>query len=54
MLNLQERTQELVNERNQLITRINEINGVLKEFDQIAKAVAEETEKNPTEEENDG
>tara|TARA_Y100001963_G_scaffold59808_1_gene83590 strand:- start:311 stop:466 length:156 start_codon:yes stop_codon:yes gene_type:complete len=51
MLNLQERAQELLNERNQLVTRVAEINGALQELDQIAKAASEE---NPTEEEDNG
>ena len=47
MLNLQERAQELLNERQQLITRIAEINGALQELDRIIQST-------PTEEETDG
>ena len=47
MPNLQERAQELVNERQQHITRIAEINGALQELDRIIQST-------PTEEENDG
>ena len=52
MLNLQERAQELLNERQQLITRIAEINGALQELDRLAQ----EANENPTtsEEENNG
>ena len=45
MPNLQERAQELVNERSQLVTRVAEINGALQELERLI---------NPTEEENDG
>ena len=54
MPNLQERAQELLNERQQLITRIAEINGALQELDKLAQAAAEENETNPTEEERNG
>ena len=37
MPNLQERANELVKERNDLITRINEINGALQELDRIVR-----------------
>ena len=52
MPNLQERAQELLNERQQLITRIAEINGALQELDRLAQ----EANENPTtsEEENNG
>ena len=45
MPNLQERAQELLNERQQLINRVTEINGALQELERLI---------NPTEEENDG
>ena len=44
MPNLQERAQELLNERQQLITRIAEINGALQELDRLAQ----EANENPT------
>ena len=44
MLNLQERAQELINERNQLVTRVAEINGALQELDRLAQ----EANENPT------
>ena len=52
MPNLQERAQELLNERQQLITRIAEINGALQELDRLVK----EANENPTtsEEEKNG
>ena len=52
MPNLQERAQELLNERQQAITRIAEINGALQELDRLAQ----EANENPTtsEEENNG
>ena len=52
MPNLQERAQELLNERNQLVTRVTEINGALQELDRLAQ----EANENPTtsEEENNG
>ena len=50
MLNLQERAQELINERNQLVTRVAEINGALQELDRLAQ----EANENPiTSEEQD-
>ena len=45
MPNLQERAQELLDERQQLITRVAEINGALQELNRIIQS-------NPTEEEN--
>ena len=55
MPNLQERAQELVNERNELIVRINEINGALQELDRFAQAAADiDKSSTPTEEENNG
>jgi len=48
MPNLQERAKELLNERNDLITRVNEINGALQELDRIVR------ESNPTEEQTNG
>ena len=52
MPNLQERAQELLNERNQLINRVAEINGALQELDRLTQ----EANTNPTisEEENNG
>ena len=44
MPNLQERANELLNERNQLVTRVAEINGALQELDRLAQAANE----NPT------
>ena len=40
---LQERANELVQERNQLITRFNEIEGALKELQRLANPVEETT-----------
>ena len=54
MFNLQERAQELINERNQLVTRVAEINGALQELDKLAQEAAEENTTNPTEEEDNG
>ena len=54
MPNLQERANELLNERNELITRVNEINGALKELEKFANMAAEENETKSTEEENNG
>ena len=48
MPDFQERANELLKERNDLITRINEINGALQELDRIVREV------NPTEEQTDG
>ena len=45
MPNLQERAQELLNERSQLVTRVAEINGALQELERLI---------NPTEEEENG
>ena len=45
MPNLQERAQELVNERSQLVTRVAEINGALQELERLI---------NPSEEEENG
>ena len=50
MPNLQERAQELLNERQQLINRVAEINGALQELDRLAQ----EANENPiTSEEQD-
>ena len=43
MDNLQERANELVQERNQLVTRFNEIEGALKELQRLANPVEETT-----------
>ena len=40
---LQERANELVQERNQLIARYNEIEGALKELQRLANPPVEET-----------
>ena len=47
MPDFQERANELLKERNDLITRINEINGALQELDRIVR------EANSTEEQTD-
>ena len=49
MEKLQERANELVQERDQLIARVNEINGALKELERQAQELKETT----TEEETD-
>ena len=54
MPNLQERAQELVNERQQAITRIAEINGALYELDRLAQDAEANEIPNPSEEENNG
>ena len=54
MFNLQERAQELINERNQLVTRVAEINGALQELDKLAQEAAAENTTNLTEEEDNG
>ena len=43
MDNLQERANELVQERNQIIARFNEIEGALKELQRLANPVEETT-----------
>ena len=43
MDNLQERANELVQERTQLITRFNEIEGALKELQRLSNPVEETT-----------
>ena len=48
MTTIQEKAKNLIDERNQLITRINEINGSLKILDELAQ---EETETETTTEE---
>ena len=48
MTTIQEKAKILIDERNQLITRINEINGSLKILDELAQ---EETETETTTEE---
>ena len=50
METIQEKAQALIEERNQLIGRINEINGSLKILDELAKE-AEQKEETTTEEE---
>ena len=47
MPNLQERANELIKERNQLINRVAEINGALQELDRLIN-------ENPTEEQDNG
>tara|TARA_Y100001951_G_C11093347_1_gene157936 strand:+ start:138 stop:290 length:153 start_codon:yes stop_codon:yes gene_type:complete len=49
MEKLQERANELVQERDQVIARVNEINGALKELERQAQELKETT----TEEETD-
>ncbi len=46
---LQERANELVQERTQLITRFNEIEGALKELQRLANPVEETTDDQVTE-----
>ena len=46
MPNLQERAQELIQERNELITRVQEINGALQELDRIIQTTTTEEETN--------
>ena len=56
MDNLQERFNELINERNQTIARLNEINGALQEIQRLAnpepqeeqEETVEDTESNDT------
>ena len=48
MTTIQEKAQNLIEERNQLITRLNEINGSLKILDELVK---EENESETTTEE---
>ena len=48
MTTIQEKAKNLIDERNQLITRINEINGSLKILDELAQ---ESTETETTTEE---
>ena len=50
MEKLNERAQELIQERDQAIARVNEINGALQELERQAKELNETT----TEEETDG
>ena len=50
MDNLQERANELVRERNKIVTRYNEIEGALKELQRLANPVEETT--TDTEEDN--
>ena len=55
MPNLQERANELVQERQQAITRIAEINGALQELDRLAQAAADiDKSSTPTEEQENG
>ena len=55
MPNLQERAQELIQERNELIARVQEINGALQELDRLTQAMADiDKSSTPTEEENNG
>ena len=41
MTTIQEKANNLIDERNQLITRINEINGSLKILDELAQELTE-------------
>tara|TARA_R100000655_G_C2951092_1_gene187336 strand:+ start:465 stop:629 length:165 start_codon:yes stop_codon:yes gene_type:complete len=43
MTTIQEKAKNLIDERNQLIARFNEINGALKLLDELAKAENENT-----------
>jgi chaperonin cofactor prefoldin len=52
MDNLQERANELVQERTQIVARFNEIEGALKELQRLANPVEETTTE--TEEETNG
>ena len=52
MTNLRERATELANERNQLITRVAEINGALQELSKLVNEAAEEDETTTEEEDN--
>ena len=52
MDNLQERANELIQERSQIVTRFNEIEGALKELQRLANPVEETTTE--TEEGSDG
>ena len=48
-MNIQERAQELIQEKQQAIARINQIDGALIEFDSILKEeTVEDTETNDT------
>jgi ABC-type bacteriocin/lantibiotic exporter with double-glycine peptidase domain len=52
MMNIQEKAQNLIQERNELIARFNEINGALKTLDELVQAETEqETETETTTEE---
>ena len=42
-MNIQERAQQLIQEKQQAIARINQIDGALIEFDTILKEAQEET-----------
>jgi hypothetical protein len=42
-MNIQEKATNLIQEKNQLISRINEINGALKLLDELAEAENENT-----------
>ena len=52
MDNLQERANELVQERSQIVTRFNEIEGALKELQRLANPPVEETTTDTEEEVN--
>ena len=45
---LQEKAQNLIQERNELIARFNEINGALKTLDELAQAETEQETENET------
>ena len=45
MDNLQERANELVQERNKIVARFNEIEGALKELQRLANSVEKTTEE---------
>ena len=55
MPNLQERAQELIKEREKLVSRFNEIQGALQELDRLAQAAADiDKSSTPTEEQENG
>tara|TARA_R100001594_G_scaffold136974_1_gene179658 strand:- start:1957 stop:2121 length:165 start_codon:yes stop_codon:yes gene_type:complete len=48
MKTIQEKANNLIQERNQLIVRLNEINGSLKTLDELAQAETEQETENET------
>jgi len=51
MTTIQEKANNLIQERNELIIRINEINGALKTLEELAQAETEQETETTTEEE---